>query len=87
MLDYAEIQGYGFVHEGQVGEFSATLGWLGVALVGRRAIGFLSLLGKSKAPRCRKKTRQGRGSLGFWKWKGAAFRAAPLLFSTWLHKI
>ena len=37
-LGYAEAQGYDFVHEGQLGEFSATLGWLGVAQIRGRAM-------------------------------------------------
>ena len=38
-LGDAEAEGDGFVHESQFGEFSATLGGLGVALISRRTRG------------------------------------------------
>jgi L-lactate permease len=56
-LGDAETEANGFAHKREFGEFSATLGWLGVALVGGGTAGYVG-----KFPALSQRARQGRGT-------------------------
>jgi hypothetical protein len=83
-LGYAEAKGYDFVHEGQFGKFSATLGWLSVAEVGGRTWGwflfvchmFLGLKVESPTLSLENATRMGHPWMILDNKKGAAFGCA-----------